>query len=230
MCAAEDPTLPPPPPKRPSGDLPPRPGLSSNDLPHLPGPPAGGDREHLSQEELAAKRARDELRKERQQERERELRLEEKNRAGSKRSKLTRDRDRDVSEKMALGQADVGRTREVQYDSRLFNKEAGIGSGFTGDETYNFYDKELFADRSAMAMYRSRDVRDSDVYGGAASGATTVPPKKFAPDKGFAGTDAVRSERTGPVQFERAAGKASHADAEADPFGIDSFLGGVSKR
>jgi SNW domain-containing protein 1 len=198
----------------------------------VPGPPGGGrEPERLSEAERAEKRKRDELRRERAKERERELRQEERDRAGgAKRSQLTRDRDRDVGEKMALGQADVSRTREVQYDSRLFNREAGLGSGFTADESYNFYDKELFADRSAMAMYRSRDARDAEVYGGGGD-KEPVATQRFAPDKGFAGTEATGGERLGPVQFDRAArGGAATAEPEADPFGIDSFLGGVSKR
>ena len=47
---------------------------------------------------------REDIRKERARERERERRLEAKDAHGFKKSKLTRDRDRDVSEKMALGQ------------------------------------------------------------------------------------------------------------------------------
>ena len=44
----------------------------------------------------------------RQRERERERRLDERDRHGVKKSKLTRDSDRDISEKIALGQANVG--------------------------------------------------------------------------------------------------------------------------
>ena len=51
----------------------------------------------------------------RHRERERERRLDEKDRHGVKKSKLTRDSDRDVSEKIALGQAYTG---------------AGTGMGF----------------------------------------------------------------------------------------------------
>ena len=44
----------------------------------------------------------------RQRERERERRLDERDRHGVKKSKLTRDSDRDISEKIALGQAYTG--------------------------------------------------------------------------------------------------------------------------
>jgi SNW domain-containing protein 1 len=164
------------------------------------------------------------LRREREKERERELRLEAKDHAGGRRSKITRDRDRDVSEKIALGQADVGHAAEVQYDSRLFNRDKGLAAGFGGDDSYNFYDKELFADRSAMGLYRA-NARDADVYGGAEDTDRQPMTKRFRPDRGFEGSDAAGTgPRTGPVQFD-----AKHQE-EADPFGIESFLGGVAKK
>eukprot|EP00892_Ulva_mutabilis_P000193 jgi/Ulvmu1/10174/UM006_0130.1 len=175
-------------------------------------------RERLTAEEAAAKRERDDIRSERRRERDRELRLAEKNRS-ARGSKLTRDRDRDVSEKIALGQAAVKRN-EVQYDSRLFNREGGVGSGFRGDDNTAVYDKALFADRSAMGMYRARDRLDDEVYGG--GGGAGVDTGRFKPDQGFAGTDGGAAERTGPVQFEKR--------QEVDPFGIDDFLGGYSKK
>ena len=61
-------------------------------------------------------------------ERERERRLEAKEAHGAKRSKLTRDRDRDVSERIALGQAYVPQG-EAAYDQRLFNQEQGTAAG-----------------------------------------------------------------------------------------------------
>ena len=77
-------------------------------------------------EERDLRLKREELREERRRERERERRLEERQRHGFKRSKLTRDRDRDVSERVALGQAAVGSSAsqnpEALYDQRLFNQ------------------------------------------------------------------------------------------------------------
>lgn len=69
--------------------------------------------ERESREEREARRQRDDIREERRRERERERRLEELERKGVKRSKLTRDRDRDVSEKIALGLAQVLRRKSV---------------------------------------------------------------------------------------------------------------------
>ena len=68
-------------------------------------------------------------------------------------SKLTRDRDRDISEKIALGQANVGATGQPMYDQRLFNQDTGVASGLGPDDTYNVYDKALFADKGS-GLYR----------------------------------------------------------------------------
>ena len=58
---------------------------------------------------------------------------------------MTRDSERDVSERIALGQA-VPKSTETLFDQRLFNQSgAGMSSGFAGsDDQYNIYDKALF--------------------------------------------------------------------------------------
>ena len=68
---------------------------------------AGKDRNE-SREEREERRKREEIREERRRERERERRLESREAHGFKKSKITRDRDRDISEKIALGMAKVG--------------------------------------------------------------------------------------------------------------------------
>lgn len=190
----------------------------SDDEDDRPGPAgraeAGGYRE--SREEREARRQRDDIREERRRERERERRLESRDAHPSKKSKLTRDRDRDVGEKMALGMAKVGGAGEVMYDSRLFNQEAGMASGFHTDDAYNMYDKPLFADRGDK-LYRPKAADDTEVYGGAAGGGDEVRTDRFKADKGFAGADTSAGPRSAPVEFERNA-------PEADPFGLDQFM------
>lgn len=79
-------------------------------------------------------------------EKERERRLEESGINGYKRSKLTRDRDRDVSELFALGMAHLPTAHgEVLYEQRLFNQDSGINTGSIADDSYDYYDKPLFA-------------------------------------------------------------------------------------
>ena len=40
------------------------------------------------------------------------------------------------------------------YDQRLFNQDTGTAAGFGAEDTYNTYDKPLFADRGAVARHR----------------------------------------------------------------------------
>lgn len=101
---------------------------------------------------------RDAIREDRKREREREMRIrdargDDSNRPLLKKSKLTRDRDRDLSERVALGQsvADAG-PGEVMYDQRLFNQagtHTGFTAGFGGEDTDILYDKPLFSGASA---------------------------------------------------------------------------------
>jgi hypothetical protein len=50
--------------------------------------------------------------------------------AMGKRSRLSRETDRDVSERIALGLPTGNAQKQVQYDSRLFNQSKGMDSGF----------------------------------------------------------------------------------------------------
>ncbi|GAB4821948.1 hypothetical protein N2152v2_008994 [Parachlorella kessleri] len=177
-----------------------------------------GGRERESREEGEERRRRDEIREERRRERERERRLEAKDAHGHKKSKLTRDRDRDISEKVALGMAKVT-GGEAMYDQRLFNQETGTGTGFASEDAYNLYDKPLFADRSEL--FRHKAGRDDEAYAGGAGGEEgDVNTARFKPDKGFTGADYGKGGEGGPVQFEK-------DPEEADPFGLDQFLSDV---
>ena len=98
-----------------------------------------------------AKKERDELRYLRKREIERERRMEV---AGKKKTKTQRDEERDISEKIALGQAQPT-SREAMFDQRLFNQTSGLDSGFGHDDDYNLYDKPLFTDRTAASIYKS---------------------------------------------------------------------------
>lgn len=175
-------------------------------------------------EERRKRKERDEIREERRRERERERRLAEAVRRrclvaggpplhtlsladlvvagrlqgehGYKRSKLTRDRERDVSERVALGMAHVpATTGEAMYDQRLFNQESGLQSGFAAEDSYHLYDKPLFAQRETNFFRPVRNA-DDEQYGDGAGGAGGVDTKRFRPDKGFEGADAA-GPRTG---------------------------------
>jgi SNW domain-containing protein 1 len=67
---------------------------------------------------------------------------------------MTRDLDRDISEKIALGQAQPT-SKDTMVDSRLYNQSMGLESGFKGEDDYDLYDKPLFADRTAASIYNN---------------------------------------------------------------------------
>ena len=178
-----------------------------------------------SREEKEERIQREKIREERRRERERERRLEAKDAAMGKKSKITRDRDRDISEKVALGMASTGAGRggEVMYDQRLFNQEKGMDSGFATDDQYNVYDKGLFTAQPTLStLYRPKKDTDADMYGGADEQLDKImKTDRFKPDKGFAGASERAGPRNGPVEFEEV--------EEADPFGLDQFLTEVKK-
>jgi len=99
----------------------------------------------------AEKKERDEIRRLLRKENERNRRREQ---AGLNKTKNERDADRDISEKIALGQAQPT-TRDVMFDQRLFNQTSGLGTGFGDEEDYNLYDKPLFTDRTAASIYKN---------------------------------------------------------------------------
>ncbi|KAL1308855.1 hypothetical protein HN51_050876 [Arachis hypogaea] len=171
-----------------------------------------------TREEREERLHREKIREERRRERERERRLEAKDAAMGKKSKLTRDRDRDISEKVALGMASTKPGTEVMYDERLFNQEKGISSGFATDDQYNVYDKGLFTAQPTLStLYRPKKDVDNEVYGGADEQLEKIrKTDRFKPDRGFVGTSERPGPRDRPVEFEN--------QDEADPFGLDQFL------
>jgi SNW domain-containing protein 1 len=118
-------------------------------------------------EDDEGKQQRDEIREERRRERERERRLEANDTRVGKKSKITRDRDRDVSEQIALGQSNIaaGAGGDTAYDQRLFDQEQGVASGFGGDDDYDLYDKPLFNDKNKGIYKPSASAADDADYG-----------------------------------------------------------------
>ncbi|KAM0969652.1 hypothetical protein TB2_017495 [Malus domestica] len=180
-----------------------------------------------TREEKEERMRREKIREERRKERERERRLEAKDVAMGKKSKITRDRDRDISEKVALGMASAGAGKggEVMYDQRLFNQEKGMDSGFATDDQYNVYDKGLFTAQPTLStLYRPKKDVDGEMYGGADEQLDKImKTDRFKPDRGFGGAAERAGPRDRPVEFEK------DAVEEADPFGLDQFLTEVKK-
>ncbi|KAK1443667.1 nuclear protein skip-related protein [Babesia gibsoni] len=142
---------------------------------------------------------------ERKREIEREMRME---RAGKK-IKAAAARERDITERVALGQAVPSKVHDT-HDTRLLNSVAGLDSGFEAgeDENYNIYDKPLFADRSIAGIYQHSNERFSQSLG--ANEAMRVP--SFA--------NAKQIQRTTPVEFVK---------ETADPFGLGTLIEKANK-
>jgi len=81
-------------------------------------------------------REREEIRRERNKERQRDRNLA---RAGTdKRNRIQRERERDISEKIALGMPNTGRGQDADggFDSRLFNREKVRQTGWQYQPDY----------------------------------------------------------------------------------------------
>jgi SNW domain-containing protein 1 len=157
---------------------------------------AKGVGEGENAKDAEARQSRMEVLKERQREIERDQRLE---LAGKKKAR-GRDEDRDIGERIALGQVAQPTGQEAQYDARLFNQSAGMDSGFHGgsDEKCAIYDKPLFADRSQSGIYKF----DKDRMEAHEGQFGHLQTKNF---QGAAepGDDEPKGRRSAPVEFER---------------------------
>mmetsp|Transcript_84077 Transcript_84077/g.126041 ORF Transcript_84077/g.126041 Transcript_84077/m.126041 type:complete len:596 (+) Transcript_84077:34-1821(+) len=144
-----------------------------------------------------ARRERDRLREERRRQTEREMRLE------NLKGKRKRDEDRDISERIALGQAAPTLTGEAMFDQRLFNQSQGISQGFGAEDNYNVFDKPLFNGGTSSKLFRPKKGAE-DIYGSDADLEALKNSKRFQADKGFRGAEKEGNKpRTVPVEFEK---------------------------
>ncbi|KAK1588669.1 hypothetical protein Q3G72_025741 [Acer saccharum] len=132
-----------------------------------------------TREEREERLQREKIREERRRERERERRLEAKDTAMGKKSKIIRDRDRDVSEK--VGMASTGAARGVRLcminDCSTRRKEWTLVSPQMINTMYEHLEKIMETER-------------------------------FKPDKGFAGSSERSGPRDRPLEFEKEAEEA----------------------
>merc|ERR1719410_3388822 len=120
--------------------------------------------------------------------------------APERRSKLEKERDRDISEQIALGMpAKTTTSGEGMFDARLFNQSKGMDSGFNDDENYGVYDQPWRKEGNlANNIYRPSKNIDAEMYGGQEDLEALRKEKRFVPDKEFSGTSgAGGSGRTG---------------------------------
>lgn len=184
--------------------------------------------------ETAEERKRREYREDKKREAERELR---RSRMGQERRARDLARDRDISEKVALGVAQPTKPAnpsEAQFDSRLFGTiSSSIGSGYNEDQVY---DKSLFAAREAVqSIYRARGgAAGSNNYSeedGQAELDKLSRENRFdslgrAP-KSFEGANA--EAREGPVEFEKDTTGGLLDKADDDPFGVGQIISEVQR-
>ena len=160
-------------------------------------------------------RERERLRRERRQDAERAMRV---GRMGkdAQLKHLERESNRDISEKIALGLAKPTASKESMYDQRLFNQTAGMESGFGADDSYNLYDKPLFANRDvANAIYRpfrgQQDDEDETIENVTKDNRFEALGRQ---GQGFSGVEGAEP-RDGPVVFEK---------DEGDKYGVSEML------
>lgn len=148
-------------------------------------------------------RERNNLRNLRKKEIERERRMEI---SGIRRKNNSKDAERDISERIALGQAQPT-SKEHLIDSRLYNQTTGVDSGFKDDDDYDLYDKPLFADRTQASIYKNIK---TDSYIDDDSGANVKESQKLMEKISkranmFEGADINKNAnpRSHPVEFEK---------------------------
>lgn len=171
----------------------------------------------LTARDKKAMMQRDIIRQVNRREQERELRMA---RAGINKSKVLRDAERDISERVALGQAQPTLT-DTLIDQRLMNQDGGLDGGFKDDDTNGAYDKPLFANRQVMNIYGGlKDLQDGLEEDGDAGDSQLHEMLRKRP-RGLDGNDEnVGTLRTKPVQFEKGGG----TGAGEDYFGMNDFV------
>ncbi|ODN88764.1 pre-mRNA-processing protein 45 [Cryptococcus wingfieldii CBS 7118] len=190
------------------------------------------EEEDEEEEDDEAIKERNLVRAEKKREREKEMRLS--NMGSEARAKLlAKEANRDISEKIALGLAKPSASKETLLDSRLFNREA-LSTSFAAEDSYNLYDKPLFAGSSAAAaIYKpvgASHGNDESFGGGTEDGIKEEMSKdRFAlgnATRGFEGADKADA-REGPVLFEK--DKVIALDGSSDPFGVEQFMDAARK-
>lgn len=145
---------------------------------------------------------RNNLRNIRKKEIERDRRIEI---AAKKNKNLKKDEDRDISEKIALGQAQPT-MKDSMIDSRLYNQTVGLTAGFKDEEDYDLYDKPLFVDRTGASIYKNVKASsgiDEDSNEPVGADSKKLMEKIYHRGKMFEGAALGKSQGGRPVEFEK---------------------------
>lgn len=116
-----------------------------------------GIRHEIEEEVMDEFEEREQLRRERARERTRERNIA--NAAPAKKTQLQRNKDRDISERIALG-LPAPNTQAGEYDTRLFGQSQGLSSGFGAEDEYDVYDRP-FRGAQAQSIYKPTKSRET---------------------------------------------------------------------
>lgn len=116
----------------------------------------------------------------------------------TKRTKLDRERERDISEQIALG---VARPSAHEDDQRLYDQAETLGDGFGEDDDYAVYDKPWKSSATLTKNYRPSDGLNHEL--------DTSREQPSIPEKS-------KRDSHAPIQFEK--------DDVEDIFNVESFL------
>jgi len=171
---------------------------------------------------------RDRMREQRRRELEREARM------AAAGIKGARAKDRDVSERIALGEK-VPMSKEAMFDQRLFQRaNQSAATRTTGDDSYNIYEKPLFNHGSAAELFKAPSADDGGQYGTQEDLAKLTDTSRFEKDDKGKKKKRHRSE---PVQFEKAGQQQQEQQSEEKPAedddllaGLDDFLASAKKK
>ena len=115
-----------------------------------------------------------------------------------KNKKKINNKERDISEKIALGQA---QPTMPGVDSRLFSQVSGLDNGFKDDSDNDLYDTPLFNEKNTATNIYKTYYNEED--SGNANSKKLIE-RIMAMGKNFEGADPKEGyTRNGPVQFEK---------------------------
>lgn len=128
---------------------------------------------------------------------EREARLE---RVGSHKQKEIRDKERDITEKVALGQkGEESGGANLEVDERVIGLGAGVNTGFKDDEAYDLYDKPLFNEAIKTNIYTGAKEFEENYFGDTLEKRNTAKTDKESHKSRVL-------KRNKPVEFEKYTG------------------------
>lgn len=115
-----------------------------------------------------------------------------------KNKKKINNKERDISEKIALGQA---QPTMPGVDSRLFSQVSGLDNGFKDDSDNDLYDTPLFNEKNTATNIYKTYYNDE---GNGNANSKKLIERIMSKGKSFEGTDPKGGYvRNGPVQFEK---------------------------